>query len=274
VRKSANNNPAKPKPHTKRALSARVARRLAPKSPPGTRRAEMFFNDYPDFFQTSRTTPQPDRLNLRYEAIMGENRDILKGARVLDIASHDGRWSFAALKSGAAHVVGIEAKQELVDNAVTTFGKYGVDSATYEFACGDIFEVMAQQTFDVDVVMCLGFLYHTLRYNELLSLIRRLNPRYLIIDTVVTTIGGGPVVKLRAEAADREHNAVPDQHSYGNTVLSGKPNMKALRVMLKAYGFTITNVSDWGSLLRDNPNSEAIATYARGERVTIRCDSD
>jgi hypothetical protein len=271
VHSPADNDPAKPTPGPK--VSAGVARRLAPKSPPGTRRAEMFFNDYPDFFQTSRTTPQPDRLNLRYEAIMGENRDILQGARVLDIASHDGRWSFAALKSGAAHVVGIEAKQELIDNAVATFSKYGVDPATHEFVCGDIFEVMAQQTFEVDVVMCLGFLYHTLRYNELLSLIRRLNPKYLIIDTVVTTIGGGPMVKLRAEPADREHNAVPDQHSYGNTVLSGKPNMKALRVMVQAYGFTITKISDWGSLLRDNPDSEAITTYALGQRVTVRCDS-
>jgi hypothetical protein len=271
VHSPADNDPAKPTPGPK--VSAGVARRLAPKSPPGTRRAEMFFNGYPDFFQTSRTTPQPDRLNLRYEAIMGENRDILQGARVLDIASHDGRWSFAALKSGAAHVVGIEAKQELIDNAVATFSKYGVDPATHEFVCGDIFEVMAQQTFEVDVVMCLGFLYHTLRYNELLSLIRRLNPKYLIIDTVVTTIGGGPMVKLRAEPADREHNAVPDQHSYGNTVLSGKPNMKALRVMVQAYGFTITKISDWGSLLRDNPDSEAITTYALGQRVTVRCDS-
>jgi hypothetical protein len=50
--------------------------------------------------------------------------------------------------------------------------------------------------------------------------------------------------------------------------------MKALRVTLKAYGFTITKVSDWGSLLRDNPEAEAITTYARGERVTVRCDSD
>jgi hypothetical protein len=267
-------DPAAAIPDTTPRLSARVARRMAPKSPPGSRPAEMFFNDYPDFFETSQTTPQPDRLNLRYEAIMAENRHILKSARVLDIASHDGRWSFAALKSGAAHVVGIEAKQDLIDNAVATFSKYGVDPATYDFVSGDIFQILAQQTFEVDVIMCLGFLYHTLRYNELLSLFRRLNPKYLIIDTVVTTMGGGPIVKLRAEPADREHNAVPDQLSYGNTVLSGKPNMKALRLMLKAYGFSITNVSDWGSLLRDNPDSEATTIYARGERVTLRCDSD
>jgi hypothetical protein len=273
VTSPADNDPSKPTPDGTAALSARVARRMRPKSPPGSRRAEKFFNDYPEFYRTSQTTPQPDRLNLRYEAIMAENKDILQGARVLDIASHDGRWSFAALKSGASHVVGIEAKQELIDSAVATFSKYDVNPEAHEFVRGDIFEVLAQQTFDVDVIMCLGFLYHTLRYNELLSLFRRLNPKYLIIDTVVATIGGGPIVKLRAEPADRQHNAVPDDYSYGSTVLSGKPNLKALRVMLKAYGFTVTKVSDWGSLLRDNPGSEAIGTYARGERVTVRCDA-
>jgi hypothetical protein len=63
---------------------------------------------------------------------------------------------------------------------------------THEFVQGDIFEVLARQTLDVDVIMCLGFLYLTLRYNELLSLIRRLKSKHLIIDTVVATIGGGP----------------------------------------------------------------------------------
>jgi predicted nicotinamide N-methyase len=234
----------------------------------------MFFDDYPEFYRTSRTTPQPHRLNLRYEAIMGENLDILAGARVLDIASHDGRWSFAALKSGAAHVIGIEAKQTLVNTAHTTFGKLGVDPDTYRFVCGDIFGVLAEQTFEVDVVLCLGFLYHTLRYNELLSHIRRLNPRHVIVDAAVTNRGKGPMVKVRTEFADREQNAVPDKYSHGGKVLSGKPNMAALKVMLKAYGFPVTKIADWGSLLRDNPKTEAIGVYARGERTTVRCDAE
>jgi SAM-dependent methyltransferase len=251
-----------------------VAARLEPKSAPGTRRARMFFDDYPAFYETSQTTPQAGRLNLRYEAIIGENEDILQGARVLDIASHDGRWSFAALKAGATHVVGIEAKQELTDNAATTFDKYGVDPGTYEFICGDVFDVMANQSFDVDVVMCLGFLYHTLRYNELLSLIRKLNPRYVIVDTSVIARGKGPLVQLRAEDSTKERNAVPDRYSYGDRVLGGKPNLAGLRVMFRAYGFNLTKIADWGSLLRDNPEAGAIGVYARGERVTVRCDSE
>ena len=57
----------------------------------------MFFDAYPRFYETSKTSASRGRLNLRYEAIFGENADVFRGARVLDIASHDGRWSLAAL---------------------------------------------------------------------------------------------------------------------------------------------------------------------------------
>ena len=39
-------------------------------------------------------------MNERYEALIAINKDIFDGARVLDLASHDGRYSFAALKTG------------------------------------------------------------------------------------------------------------------------------------------------------------------------------
>src|SRR4249919_1385884 len=90
---------------------------LQARSAPGSRKASMFFDDYPRFAETSRTAASMDRLNLRYEAIFAENRDILDGARVLDIASHDGRWSLAALATGARSVVGVEARPGLVANA-------------------------------------------------------------------------------------------------------------------------------------------------------------
>ena len=57
-----------------------------------------FFDAYPRFFETSQTSTQPWRLNLRHEAIFGDNAAAFPGARVLDIASHDGRWSLAALQ--------------------------------------------------------------------------------------------------------------------------------------------------------------------------------
>ncbi len=248
----------------------RPARRLAPPSVPGSRPSRGFFDDYPEFYETSETTPHPDRLNLRYEAIFDENREVFQGARVLDIASHDGRWSFAALKTGARHVTGIEAKEGLVESARATCAGHGVDPATYEFVAGDVYEVLNDRTFEVDVVMCLGFLYHTLRYNELLSHVRRMNPRHVIVDTDVLRGGRRALVRLKTEPDNLERSAVADRYSYGGTVLSGRPNVRAVHAMFRAYAFGTPHVSDWGSLLRDNPGATFVADYAEKRRVTVR----
>jgi predicted nicotinamide N-methyase len=233
----------------------------------------MFFDDYPRFYTTSNTTPYPGRLNLRYEAIFTENRDIFAGARVLDIASHDGRWSLAAIKSGAAHVLGIEARESLATEAESNLHMYGIEPDRYRFVTGDIFEVLARDRPQVDVVLCLGFLYHTLRYNELLSLIRSLNPAHVIIDTAIASTQRAPVIQIRLERSDRESNAVRDAYSYGNRVLSGKPSFTGLQRMLRAYGFKVERVSDWSGLLRDNPRMGGATDYKFGERITVRCRS-
>src|SRR4051794_35085751 len=86
--------------------------------------------------EVSDLKPKPDRLNERYEAMFATNRDILDEARVLDLASHDGRYSFAAMKTGAAHVTGVEVRESLVDKALETFAFYGQDPETYRFVCG------------------------------------------------------------------------------------------------------------------------------------------
>jgi len=146
-----------------------------------------FFDNYQRFYTTSHTSPLPDRLNSRHTAIVEANLDQIHGKCVLDIASHDGRWSFAALKAGAAHVVGVEARNELVENAHLTFPEYGIEASRYRFICGDAFDVLRReppQTFDV--VMCLGFMYHTIRHAELLDLIERTGARLVVIDTEVT----------------------------------------------------------------------------------------
>src|SRR5579863_7632854 len=80
-------------------------------------RSNGFFDSYPRFFSTSDTAAAPDRLNQRYRALIQSNAGIISGRRVLDIASHDGRWSLAAHKASAEHVLGIEARQHLVDAA-------------------------------------------------------------------------------------------------------------------------------------------------------------
>jgi hypothetical protein len=231
----------------------------------------MFFDRFPRFYETSETSPAPGRLNLRYEAIFAENADLFDGARVLDIASHDGRWSLAALASGATSVVGIEAREELVSISRENLGLHAPRGSSHRFIAGDVFEVLARERFDVDVVLCLGFLYHTLRYNELLKRIRDLSPRHVLIDTSVVKGAARPVVCLGLDRVESQRNAVFDQYSHGNHTLIGWPSVPALRLMLKAYGFRIQRFSDWGALLRDNPEAAGVADYAAGHRVTVHC---
>jgi predicted RNA methylase len=71
------------------------------------------------------STPAHPHLSERYEAIFGENRDIFAGASLLDLASHHGCWSLAALATGVRSVIGIEARLELVEAATESLGEYG-----------------------------------------------------------------------------------------------------------------------------------------------------
>jgi len=231
----------------------------------------MFFDRYPRFYGTSRTAPSSGRLNLRYEAIFAENSDVFEGARVLDIASHDGRWSLAALASGAKSVIGIEARPDLVEHATKSLAEYGYGTDRASFVIGDVYEVLSKQKFEVDVVLCLGYLYHTLRYNELLHYIRQADPKHVIIDTQARSmIGADPLVYLVQEKVDWQGNAVSDVFTHENLVLTGRPNLNAVQLMMGCYGFDTERISDWAGLVRDNPTLEGVGDYAAQRRMTIR----
>ena len=232
----------------------------------------MFAEDYPRFMELSELTPQPDRLNERYEAMFASNRDIFDGARVLDIASHDGRYSFAALKAGAAHVTGLEVRQSLIDKAQETFEFYDQDPETYRFVCGDVFEVLARERFDVDVVLCLGYLYHTYRHTELMYRLHHLEPRHLIMDTMVIP-GTEPTLRMIREADVEDiRSAAQDAYSVGR-VLVLRPSVPALQMLMRAYGFEIESMYDWKSRLAGRPLKPGLEGYASGKRVTLRCRS-
>jgi len=229
-----------------------------------------FFDRFPRFFDTSDTATHPGRLNLRHQAIFGDHLDLFDGARVLDIASHDGRWSFAALQAGAASVVGIEGRPELVGHAKENFAHYGVDPSRFRFIADDVFHALAEEHGEFDLVMCLGFLYHTLRYNELFARIRRFDPRHVLIDTQVAQ-GEHPVIRLRVEHAVKQSNSIADDFSHDGRVLTGRPTVQALEKMMDAYGFELEQYSDWAGLLRDNTESaEHYQAYSSGARVTAR----
>jgi hypothetical protein len=216
------------------------------------------------------TSEQRSRLNERYEALFASNREIFAGARVLDLASHDGRWSFAALRTGAAHVTGVEARQSLVDRAEEAFAYYEQDPATFRFVRGDLFDVLARETFDVDVVLCFGFLYHTYRHTELMYRLHHLAPRHLVMDTMVTRDTERTLRMIRERNVEDIRSAAQDSWSVGR-VLVLRPSVPALELLLRSYGFEVESMYDWQGRLAGRPPVPGIEGYAKGTRVSLRC---
>jgi Methyltransferase domain len=230
----------------------------------------MFFDRHPEFLETSRTASSRSRLNLRHVGIIRENREVLRGSRVLDIASHDGRWAYAALDAGAAHVTGIEGRPELVDRANSTFRAKGVPDDAYRFIQGDVHERLHDPDVTADVVMCLGFLYHTSRYAELFAGIASTRAEYVIIDTRVLVGVEGPMVRVRPERTAHEAKALRDRYALGKQVLSAVPSEEAVVVMLETAGYEVDHRTDWTQLLAGRPRARHVLQYRRGRRVTLR----
>lgn len=241
---------------------------------PGVALDRGFFDDRPRFFETSHTSTQPWRLNLRHEAIFAANADAFADARVLDIASHDGRWSLAAALAGASHVTGVEARPELVASARENLTAYGVAGERFDFLTGDVFEVLHREPLQVDVVLCLGFFYHTLRYPEMWSLMARTGAPVIIMDTMVTPGVAEPMIRVTHEPFTREGNAVPDPFASDELVLTGRPTVSALRVMASVYGYAVAGRTDWAALLAANPAADGVGDYREGRRATIRFERD
>ena len=218
-----------------------------------------FFDAYPRFYDTSKTYGTPNRLNGRWTVLIERNKDIISGHSVLDLASHDGRWSFAAAKAGASRVHGIEGRQYLVDRALETFAMYGVDDQTYSFEVGDIFFHMRELSpRSFDTVFCFGMFYHTMHHMLLLSEIARLRPRHMIMDTNVTP-SGDPVIHVREEGAAERDSPFE--------TLVGWPSTIALELMLNKSGFAL-NFLDWHA--EGIQDWRGLEDYRDGLRLTIR----
>jgi hypothetical protein len=230
----------------------------------------VFFDDYPAFVdREQKVAASAGRLNLRHLALIEDNRDILEGARVLDLASHDGRWSFAALQAGAGHVTGVEARESMVESADKIFADYGVPNDRYSFVAGDMFDVLGRERLRADVVMCFGFLYHTLRYGELLKAIRQTRAEYLLLDTRVIT-GDESLVQVKVNRALNPAHAAGDATTYRGRTLVGVPSLPALKGMLGLYDIEVEREFDWPALLARHGNPR-LTGYSTDERVTLRC---
>jgi len=211
-----------------------------------------FFARHERFFETSDVgTNLPDggrspRLAQRYKGIIGRNRSLFLNARVLDIASHDGRWTMAALDAGARHVIGVEGRAHLVEYANRSLIHYGVAADRYTFVNADIFNMLPSfEPGQFNLIMCLGFFYHSVRHYEIFQQFHRLEARHVILDTAVVK-GAGAIVRFKIEGHDRNSATLQTTEGIAQSIV-GHPNHEMIALLCRHFGFR-KHLVDWRSL--------------------------
>jgi hypothetical protein len=231
-----------------------------------------FFDAYPRFYETGNT-PAGARLNARYEALIERHLDFIAGKTILDIGSHDGRWGFAALQAGAKHVIGIEPRAELVENAIATFGGYGIQSGRFAFVVGDALAKLRDNAIRVDTVFLFGILYHVYYHIDLIAALAGTGTEAIIVDTQLAPDGPeGPyanAVSFWAEETQPISQGALEAYPGAGRALVGIPSRAAVRLFFRVFGFAITEV-DWKSYLAKwVAAGPGLADYAAGERGTF-----
>ncbi|MCW8060194.1 class I SAM-dependent methyltransferase [Agrobacterium tumefaciens] len=135
------------------------------------------------FMDSSNVAVSTNRLNWRAEVLITRNKEAFVGKRVLDLASHDGRFSHAALMCGARHVTGVEARQEHVENARKNFAELGHSEHSYTFIRGDLVAFLRElEPGQFDTILLFGVLAHLIETVEVFREIKRVAPTYFILD--------------------------------------------------------------------------------------------
>jgi len=178
------------------------------------------------------------RMNKRHALLIEPFADMIDGARALDIAAHDGRWSYALAGTGAREVVGIEARSELIERFAAFPDTGFKDRVTLQQ--GDLYDyldgaVAAEERFDV--VALLGIFYHVMDHFRILRQIRALGPKIVIVDSEFMH-SAQPYIQLLNEMTDQSLNAAP-QIDGQTRAIKGVPSTGAMEKMAAAVGYGV-----------------------------------
>ncbi|PKP71331.1 MAG: hypothetical protein CVT82_01745 [Alphaproteobacteria bacterium HGW-Alphaproteobacteria-4] len=222
----------------------------------------MGFFDFLGAIEPYSEKPGPvRRLNQRHRVLIQPLAREIAGARVLDLAAHDGRWAYAFAGAGAASVVGIEGRAELI----ARFAKFPDARlrARVTLREGDIFEGMeaalaAGERYDV--VGVLGILYHVMDHFRLFRLVRAFGPRLILVDGDFA-LAKNAMIQLMRESTSNPLNSIA-QLAGQDRALIGIPSAKAMEMMADALGFRCDWL-DWSHVPEDQRGS--LADYYRAQ---------
>jgi trehalose 2-sulfotransferase len=227
-----------------------------------TEPAPVIFDRFHEINGTAAGSAAAKRVRDRYKAIIGRNRALFRGARVLDLSSGDGCWSLAALDAGATHVVGIEWKPKAFASASAGFAKLGVEPGSYRFVNEKIFDALSSfAPGEFDLIMCRELSPDPHFFFQCLE---RLRPKHIVLDTnIIEQKEPSLAFTLR-----RENRPGPGG-GWRFSAIDAAPSHALIRTLCDCFGFHCRMIN-WRAL--GITDWTAVDDYKRSRRRTYVLD--
>jgi len=194
-----------------------------------------FISGIPPYSESPRSIR---RLNRRHQLLIDPYVDEIRGARILDLGAHDGRWSYALAQAGAAEVVGIEARQHLIDMfADLPDAPWKRRVTLRQGAMFDLLDQMVDTGEEFDLIAAYGVFYHVMDHFRLLTLMHLLGPKAIFIDGEFS-VKKQAVIDLVFERTAFKVNAAPQLPGQEKAII-GIPSVKAMTFMARALGYDV-----------------------------------
>lgn len=211
------------------------------------------------------------RMLERHKRIIDANLEHIRDKTVLDLASHNGRWTYAALQAGAKFVMGIEGRQVLIDRGLPDFK--GIDPRRYKFACGDIFDMReivqaagGPETFDT--VFCLGVYYHISDHYRLLRQMASFKPACIILDTGALKTEEA-LIRFRLEDSEDPSMAIRERDDERFS-MSGVASWGFIKMAAKLNGYDAVLIPWNAAEVQHRESVEDYFSEGKAQRITAR----
>ena len=155
---------------------------------------------------------------------------------MLDAASHCGQSSTGIAKLGAASVIGVEARPNLVETAQQLLTTTGYNNV--QFICGDItdYTLLDQLLVNTDTVTCFGVFYHLNDHFNFLKHICTSPCKRLIIETLFGLESPNPTMICNVEPVVGNYNQNGINPGF-DQLMCGSPNIIWIQQVLEIFNW-------------------------------------
>lgn len=188
---------------------------------------------------------------IRYQHIIGNHIDLIKGKRILDIGCNVGVLSLFCLHNGASHVIGIDVRNKELEIANEVCSFAGYDNFDFQFL--NIYELdkLKELCDQVDTILMSGVFYHINHHVQLIETLGSSTAENLIIESQIWLENPSiPSLFWRLEHTGNPHHGMEKDNQI-KTIVVGVPNRNFVEKMIMYGEYKVTYNKQFDYLKED-----------------------